>query len=102
MVYSKADADLDVVLAAIVCRKTKATAVVGEDTDLLILLAHHAYPDTHDIVFFRTKMERIPKPGVLNNLYLFLESYFIFFYFFMPSMVETHRQDPSALEKQHH
>ena len=61
VVYSKADADLDIVLAAIDCAKTKATAVVGEDTDLLILLAHHACPDTHDIVFFRTKGEIIPK-----------------------------------------
>ena len=34
VVYSKADADLDIVLAAIDCAKTKATAVVGEDTDL--------------------------------------------------------------------
>ena len=64
VVYSKADADLDIVLAATDCTKTKATAVVGEDTDLLIFLAHHACPDTHDIVFFRTKGERIPKSGV--------------------------------------
>ena len=102
VVYSKADADLYIVLAAIDCAKTKATALVGEDTDLLILLAHHACPDTHDIVFFRTKRERIPNSGVRNNSYLFLESYFIFFYFFMPSFVETQRQDPSALEKQQH
>ena len=59
VVYSKADANLYIVLAAIDCAKTKATALVGEDTDLLILLAHHACPDTHDIVFFRTKRERI-------------------------------------------
>ena len=52
VVYSKADADLDIVFAAIDCAKTKATAVVGEDTDPLILLAHHACPDSHDIVFF--------------------------------------------------
>ena len=74
VVYSKADADLDIVLAAIDCAKTKATAVVGEDTDLLILLAHHACPDTHDIVFFRTKKERIPL-GELLHLLLFLHAF---------------------------
>ena len=85
VVHAKADADLDIVLAATECAETKVTAVVGEDTDLLILLAHHACSDTHDIIFFSDKQGKNTKLwnvkqlldalGQLRHLLLFLHAF---------------------------
>ena len=36
-------------------RATRATILVGDDTDLLVLLLFHAEPDCHDLYF-------IPEP----------------------------------------
>jgi len=47
VIHAQADADLQIVLTATNCDDSKDTAVVGEDTDLLILLAHHASAKAH-------------------------------------------------------
>ena len=75
VVYSKTDANLDIVLAAIDWAKTKATAVVGEDTDLLILLEDHTCPDsdTHDIVFFSDEKGKNTKIWSMKQLVSVLE-----------------------------
>lgn len=47
--HAEADADFLIVDRAIVSAKTHDTVVVGEDTDLLVLLLHHAEVDVHDL-----------------------------------------------------
>ncbi len=39
--HSKGDADLDIVQKTIECASSSDTALVGDDTDLLVLLCHH-------------------------------------------------------------
>ena len=42
MNYAEADADLDIVKTAISFAESQEVVVMGEDTDILILLCHHA------------------------------------------------------------
>ncbi len=49
--HSKGDADLDIVQKTIECASSSDTPLVGEDTDLLVLLCHHTTPCLHDIFF---------------------------------------------------
>lgn len=52
--HSEGDADLLIVQTAIQEAITENTVVVGEDTDLLVLLCHHAQLDSHPIFFKQT------------------------------------------------
>ena len=52
--HAKADADVLIVQKAVESAQTSATIVVGEDTDLLVLLCYHADKDAHNI-FFKPK-----------------------------------------------
>ena len=49
--HHPADADVMIVEKALESAKHIETVLVGEDTDLLILLLHHAKPDMKDIYF---------------------------------------------------
>lgn len=49
--HAKGDADCLIVAKALVSAKESATVVVGEDTDLLVLLLHHVEPTMHDVFF---------------------------------------------------
>ena len=49
--HSKGDADLLIALTGVKCAKLGATHVIGEDTDLLVLLCHHAEEDMADLKF---------------------------------------------------
>ena len=51
VVYSEGDADFDIVNKAISVSTDIAAVIVGEDTDLLILLLHHAKKDRKSIYF---------------------------------------------------
>ena len=51
VIHSKADADFHIVKAAVESAKTKTTVEIGEDTDLLTLLAHHFNPGRKKIIF---------------------------------------------------
>ncbi|EDO39052.1 predicted protein [Nematostella vectensis] len=51
VLHAPGDADLAIVETAIQSAKTTTTALVGEDTDLLILLCHYADANDHDILF---------------------------------------------------
>ena len=63
VIHAKADADLQIVLTAIESANFKSTAVVGEDTDLLVLLAHHSNEKAHNMYFFSDK------PGKSNRIW---------------------------------
>ncbi|OWF46189.1 hypothetical protein KP79_PYT26260 [Mizuhopecten yessoensis] len=45
------DADLLIAQSAVNFSKEQKTAVIGEDTDLLVLLCHHADPNQYPIIF---------------------------------------------------
>ena len=49
--HSTADADLLIVNKAVESSRTMDTVLVGDDTDLLILLCHHAELDAFDLFF---------------------------------------------------
>ena len=47
--HADADADLRIVLMAVQCSQSKPTILVGDDTDLLVLLCYHTSRDSHAI-----------------------------------------------------
>ena len=49
--HATGDADVLIVTTAVESAKTKTTVLIGEDTDLLILLCYHADPDGEDLFF---------------------------------------------------
>ncbi|CAG2194071.1 unnamed protein product [Mytilus edulis] len=49
--HADADADVLIALTAIESAKTKATVLLGEDTDLLVLLLHHADVTSNSLIF---------------------------------------------------
>ena len=51
--HSSADADYDIVSTACTMAKRRSVAVVGDDTDLLVLLLHHLSP-RHHVIFLQT------------------------------------------------
>ena len=57
--YSTADADLLTVNKAVESSRTMDTVLVGDDTDLLILLCHHAELHAFDL-FFQPEPREIP------------------------------------------
>ncbi|KAJ8043143.1 hypothetical protein HOLleu_10106 [Holothuria leucospilota] len=52
------DADLMIVKRAVECANDGSTVVVGEDTDLLVLLCYHASATSHDIYFMSEKSKQ--------------------------------------------
>lgn len=50
--HAEGDADYDIVISACTISMTQHVAIVGEDTDLLMLLLHHH--DPHNLVFMKT------------------------------------------------
>lgn len=51
VLHARADADVLIVETAIACANTKDTVVVGDDTDLLVLLCSRAGPTSHNLFF---------------------------------------------------
>ena len=49
VLHARADADVLTVETAIACANTKDTVVVGDDTDLLVLLCSRAGPTSHNL-----------------------------------------------------
>lgn len=43
------DADVLIIKAAVASARTKTTVVIGDDTDLLVLLLYHADASTHEV-----------------------------------------------------
>ena len=50
-VHAVGDADFLIMKTAIEYASSRNTIVIGEDTDILVLLCHHADPDSYDIFF---------------------------------------------------
>ncbi len=56
------DADVLIVLTAVASARHKETVLIGDDTDLLVLLLHHADMDAHE-VFLKSE----PKKSAQQN-----------------------------------
>ena len=52
VIQSKGDADVEIVKAAVSMSSNKSTSVIGEDTDLLVLLLHHASTSNDNKLYF--------------------------------------------------
>lgn len=64
--HASGDADLLIVLKAIQSATTTNTVLVGDDTDLIVLLCYHASMESHDL-FFRPEPKRNTKnPRIWN------------------------------------
>lgn len=62
VLQAEGDADLEIVKAAVTMSTTKSTTLIGEDTDLLILLLYHGKPESKELYFRSDK----GKPNVYN------------------------------------
>ena len=60
--HAKDDADVLIVLTAVASARQKETVLIGDDTDLLVLLLHHAEMDAHE-VFLKSE----PKKSAQQN-----------------------------------
>ena len=56
--HATGDADLLIVQKAVQSATTSKTVLVGEDTDLIVLLCYHANFDSHDIFFCSEKKKQ--------------------------------------------
>ena len=61
--HAPGDADLLIVQKAVQSATTSNTVLVGEDTDLIVLLCYHARLDSHDL-FFRPEPKKTQKSFV--------------------------------------
>ena len=63
---SAGDADYDIAMSACALARTKPVVVVGDDTDLLILLQHHFNPAEHRSIYLQTSSKLI-NIGILHS-----------------------------------
>ena len=63
--HAPGDADLLIVQKAVQSATTSTTVLVGEDTDLIVLLCNHASFNSHDL-FFRPETKKTQKLHVWN------------------------------------
>ena len=61
VINAAGDADVDIVKAAIKASRHQTTTLIGEDTDLLILLLHYAEKNNNKDLFFRSDKSAPPK-----------------------------------------
>jgi len=66
--HASGDADLQIVTAAVTLSQSSPTILVGDDTDLLILLCYHAKDALHDIFFKPESKSGSKKSGRIWNI----------------------------------
>ena len=69
--HADGDTDLMRALTGVQCAILGVTYVIGEDTDLLVLLCHHAQPEMHELVYRSDKSDAKSNkshPWVINLL----------------------------------
>lgn len=64
--HASGDADLLIVQKAVQCATTNNTVLIGDDTDLLVLLCYHASLDSHDLFFCSESRKNTKKPCTWN------------------------------------
>ncbi len=68
--HATADADLLIVKTALECVMTSDTVVIGDDTDLLILLCYHSDPHSTNTVYLKPQQKRNNKEKGTWNIKL--------------------------------
>ena len=66
--FSKADADYDIAMTACDAAQTVPVVVVGDDTDLLVLLLHHFDLGSHNPIYLQTSSKTISIPVLQTSL----------------------------------
>ena len=66
--FSNVDADYDTAMTACDAAQTVPVVVVGDDTDLLVLLLHHFDPDSHNPIYLQTSSKTISIPVLQTSL----------------------------------
>ena len=63
------DADVDIIMTAITLAQETHVIVIGEDTDLLVLLLNH-FNEQHlsNNIYFRSDRKKTGKEGVVHNI----------------------------------
>ena len=72
VVHAEGDADVDIVKAAITMSSFQSTTLIGEDTDLLVLLLFYAESSSHDLYFRSDKNKdkfRVYNIKILKQLF---------------------------------
>jgi len=64
--HASGDADLLIVLKAVQSATVTNTVLVGDDTDLLVLLCYHASLESHDLFFCPEPKKNTKKPRIWN------------------------------------
>jgi len=59
VINATGDADVDIVKAAVESSRRRSTTLIGEDTDLLVLLLHYAYPGAEELYYRSDKTQTI-------------------------------------------
>ena len=57
--HAKGDADVLIVMTAVKCAENRDVALIGEDTDLLVLLCYHANLENNRIFFKSEPKQRL-------------------------------------------
>ena len=65
--HASGDADFLIVQKAVKSATTTNTVLVGDDTDLIILLCHHTSLESHDLFFCPEPKKNMKKPRIWNN-----------------------------------
>ena len=73
VIQSPGDADVDIVKAAVERSRFCTTTLVGEDTDLLILLLHYSRTD-NEAIYFRSDANKQSKEHKVYNINLLKEA----------------------------
>ena len=64
--HASGDADLLIVQKAVQCTTINNTVLIGDDTDLLVLLCYHASMDSHDLFLCSESRRNTKKPFMWN------------------------------------
>src|SRR6218665_684609 len=67
---AQGDADVEIAKAAVETSRLHTTTLIGEDTDLLVLLLHYVKPHCKSLYFRSDKTTGRPKTKVYNINYL--------------------------------
>ena len=68
VIYANEDADMDIAKVGVHELLTKNTTVIGEDTDLLVLLLYYSTSDTEYNLFFRSDITKSKKENVAHDI----------------------------------
>ena len=63
-IHDKGDADVLIVQTAVKCAENREVALIGEDTELLVLLCYHANFENDSIVFKSDSKQRVSSKGL--------------------------------------